>query len=365
MLNSLGVPTPQNKFVRVFINDEPMGLFDLSDNICNNRYLRETLNNGVKFNVENPLYKADYFPPDAYADLGYYGAEPDNSKYKIYYYKGKSVEDVDEDKAYEISTSINEQHLIPLLKDISQYPNKKSLNLDIDMFLKFMAMQFMGGSIDNYWSRPGNYYLYKNMNFNGGQWLFLDSDYHYTFGIGGNTLNEYLMTDIDGYAALNNEIDASRPILDNIRKDEEKEEFFKSIFKRLVETAFHADAIFPRIDSLVKLIQEDVEWDLSLPRVSGYPNAEDFHYTFDDFVYQVTNEDPGCENLTELIPLKCWIRNRGKNTAAQLGFEYPDSPDRSLGDVPTLHQNDNSSATKTEISMFTIAIICILFTLFF
>jgi len=365
MLNSLGVPTPQNKFARVFINGEPMGLFDLSDTVSNHRYLRETLNNGSKFDVENPLFKADYFPPSAYGDLGYYGAEPDNPKYSIYYYKGKSIEDVDEDRAYQISTAVNKQYLIPFLQDISQYPNKKSLNLDIDMFLKFMAMQFLGGSLDNYWSRPGNYFLYKNMNYNGGQWLFLDSDYHYTFGIGGDKFNEYIKVDIDGYAALNDEIDPARPLLDNIRKDEEKEIFFKDVFKRLIETAFHVDAIFPRIDSIVELIREDVAWDLSLPRMSGYPDAEDFHFTLDDFNDQVTNDSTGCENLTDLMPIKCWIRHRGKNTAAQLGFDYPKSPDRSLGDVPTLVQSDKSAATKTKISMTSIAIICVLFALLF
>jgi len=367
MLNSLGVPTPQNKFARVFINNEPIGLFDLSDNVSNNRFLRETLNNGNKFDVENPLYKADYFPPYAYGDLGYYGDDPENEKYGIYYYKGKSVEDVDEDRAYAISTTMNKDHLIPLLKQISVYPNNKSLNFDIEMFLKFMAMQFMGGSIDNYWSRPGNYFLFKNMNYNGGQWIFLDSDYHYTFGIGGDNLNEYLATNIDGYSALNTDegVTPERPLLDNIRKDQENEEYFKSVFKRLVETAFHVDAIFPRIDSLVELIRDDVVWDIDLPKMSGYPGAENLQYNLEDFEYQVTNEDPDCENRPDLIPIKCWIRHRGLNTAKELGFEYPQSPDRSLGDVPTLQQDNKSAATKTTVSMTTIIIISIIFALFF
>jgi len=247
------------------------------------------------------------------------------------------------------------------------YPNNKSLNFDIEMFLKFMAMQFMGGSIDNYWSRPGNYFLFKNMNYNGGQWIFLDSDYHYTFGIGGDNLNEYLATNIDGYSALNTDegVTPERPLLDNIRKDQENEEYFKSVFKRLVETAFHVDAIFPRIDSLVELIRDDVVWDIDLPKMSGYPGAENLQYNLEDFEYQVTNEDPDCENRPDLIPIKCWIRHRGLNTAKELGFEYPQSPDRSLGDVPTLQQDNKSAATKTTVSMTTIIIISIIFALFF
>jgi len=51
ILNSLGVPTPQNKYARVFINGDPIGLFDLSDNVSNKRYLRETLNKGSKYDI--------------------------------------------------------------------------------------------------------------------------------------------------------------------------------------------------------------------------------------------------------------------------------------------------------------------------
>ena len=60
ILNSLGAPTAQNKFARLFINGEAVGLFDLSDDITNNRYLRETFNKGEKYKQENSIFKVDY-----------------------------------------------------------------------------------------------------------------------------------------------------------------------------------------------------------------------------------------------------------------------------------------------------------------
>jgi len=365
VLNALGVPAPQNKFARVFINGDPIGLFTLSDNVSNKRYLRETLNNGSKYDIENPLFKADYYPPTAIGDLGYYG--PYDRRYDIYYYKGQSIEDIDGERFYEINTAMNNEHLIPFLKAISEYPNNPNLNFDIEMFLKFMAMEFMAGAVDNYWSRPGNFYVFKNMNYNEGQWLFLDSDFHYTFGIGDNKLNEYITTTIDDYASLNEEVDPSRPLLDNLRALPENEEYFKNVFVRLINTAFHVDALFPRIDSLADLIRDDVTWDVNLPRVSGYADAENFNFTLKDFEEQVSSEEPGCENLPDLIPLKCWIRHRGKNTAEQFNIEYPSAPDKSLGEVETLVQtNVENFATKISSgSLISLTIITIIISFIF
>ena len=349
ILNSLGVPCGQNKFARVYINGDPIGLFDLSDSVSNNRYLRETLNNGEKFPLENPIFKADYYPPVAWGDLGYYGSDPYKKKYGIYYYKGKSIDDLDEDQAYGKNIDMIRDYLIPFLKEIDGYPGNGFLNLDIEMFLKFMAMEFMGGAVDNYWKRPGNYYIMKNVNSDNGKWLFLDSDFHYSFGIGGSKLNKYLATTIDGYASVHDEDDigSSRPLLDNIRKNPDNDKYFKEIFNRLINTSFHVDALFPRIDSLAELIREDVAWDFTLPRVSGYPDSEDFHYTLDDFDKQINREDAGCENKY-VISLKCWIKNKGLNIASELGVQYPSSPDYSLGTVETIVQSLKTPEKQPE-----------------
>jgi len=369
MLNSLGVPSAQNKFVRVFINGDPIGLFSLSDNVSNKRYLRETLNKGTKFDIENPIYKADYYPPSAIGDLSYYNDDPQNEKYAIYYYKGESMDELGtEEQKYGRNIEMNQEHLIPFIKQINNYPQDKNLNMDIEMFLKFMAMEYMAGAIDNFWSRPGNYYLFKNMNYNDGEWLFLDNDFHYSFGIGGEGLNNLLASSVDDYSALNQEVDPVRPLIDNIRSVKENEDFFKNVFVRLINTAFHVDAIFPRIDSLAELIRDDVEWDSTLPRVSGYQGAEDFSFTLNDFEYQITNEDEGCADRDNLIPLRCWIRNKGHNIANELNVNYPNAPDRSLGDVETLVQTNEKSlsdfASANISSSITLIIACVIFAIF-
>lgn len=342
ILNSLGVPTPQSKFTRLFINDEPIGLFVLSDNVNNKRYLRETLNNGVKWDVNNYPFKADYFPPTAYGDLGYYG--PSSDMYGIYYFKGED-DDAGNINVDELNDQMVNSHVIPFLKEISDYPKTKILKFDLEMFLKFMAAEYIAGAVDNYWARPGNFFIFKNMNFNNGYWYFLDSDFHYSFGIGSDATMEYLNSTIDNYASINSEVDPSRPLLDNIRSIAKNDSYFKNVFSRLLSTAFNTAAIFPRIDSLAELIRDDVEWDFTLPRVSKYPDAEDFKPTMDEFNIQTKNEDSG--GRTDELPLKFWIRERGLNLAAELGIDYPANVDYSLGSVDTLVQTSDASATVT------------------
>jgi hypothetical protein len=57
MLNTLGVPTSQARFTHGI----DAGIYTLTDVITNRRYLRNTFNNGVKFNVTNAIFKADYY----------------------------------------------------------------------------------------------------------------------------------------------------------------------------------------------------------------------------------------------------------------------------------------------------------------
>jgi len=356
LLNSAGVPTVQSKFARVFINDQEIGLFLLTDKITNSQFLRETLNDGEEFEEENPIFKADYYPPVAIGDLGYYGSDPDDKNYSIYEYKGESMETLDDDDQYKKDLEMKEKYLIPFLKEIQDYPKTKKLNMNIKMFLKFMALEFLAGADDNFWLKPGNFYILKNMA-KDGEWLFLDNDFDMTFGYGTTNLNKTLSSSIDNYVYCNEntEISKARPILDNIRSIKKNEEYFKEVLIRLISTSFHYDAIFPRIDSLAELIRDDIIWDQDLIRVSGLKNAVDKKYRLEDFEYHVYNETKGCENLKNSIPIKCWIKNKILNTASQLGVECPNSPDRSLGDVETLTQASSSyNSTNSHYGSFLI-----------
>lgn len=341
ILNSLGVPAAQNKFARVFINEQPVGLFDLSDDIGNKRYLRETLNNGNKYEKENPIFKADYFPEGGcFGDLGYYGEE--SPMYGIYYYKGE------DDEVEGVNNVMFKQHLLPLLRDISNYPTTGQLNLEKEMFLKFMAIEYAAGAIDNYWYKPGNYFIFKDATAN--NWYFLDSDFHFTFGVGGET-KTLLDSTMQTYASTNAELQtAARPLLDNLLSNPQNQAFFQDVFKRLLETSFNIEALRPRIDSLADLIREDVQWDVNIPRVSQMAGAENMGYTYEHFVNQVESETADPMIVNE-FPLKYWIMTKGQMIANEIGIPYPTVVDTQLGVVENPSQNLEASGVGKNISI--------------
>jgi spore coat protein CotH len=344
VLNSLGVPAAQNKLTRVFINNEPIGLFDISDDIPSGRYLRETFNKGEKYpaDVMNPIFKADYCPDCpigiTYGDLGYYGEDMTNPMYAIYTYKG-------DDETVENTVHV-QQELLPLLKEINDYGTGtiSEMSLDIDSFLKYMAMEFVSGGIDNYWVKPGNYYVFKDLTKN--KWYFHDADFHFSFGVGGEP-DALLNTSLAQYPPLFDEgVTKARGPLDAIRSHPENEEKFKKIIERLLSTALHPEVFNARLKSLADLIREDAQWDMTLPRVNPKPVIDaDIKFTPEDFESHVTSDQPVG---IDMYPIKYFLNNRISSLTTELGIQVPAAHVEDIGVVENPSQNKNDSKSESS-----------------
>ncbi|ORX55497.1 coth-domain-containing protein [Piromyces finnis] len=350
ILNSLGVPAAQNKFARVFINGQPVGLFDLSDDITSGRYLRETFNKGEKYTQENPIFKADYCPScgigAVYSDLGYYGEDINEPMYAVYSYKG------DDNTTPSMTHVANE--IIPLVREINAYANyqTETMSFDIDTFLKYMAVEFLAGAIDNYWNKPGNYFLYKDVA--KGKWYFHDADFHFSFGVGGEP-DLMINTPLSDYPPIHDpKVDKARPPLDAILSRPENKARFTQIFDRLLKTSFHTGSLYSRIDSFVELIYEDAQWDYSIPRVSQLVGQHDteLNYNFDDFLTHVTSTQE--VSRFETVPLKYFIRNKIALVSQELGIQVPEQYETDLGMVENPSQKasvSSFSGTSRSLSM--------------
>jgi len=353
ILNSLGVPAVQNKYARLFINGEAIGFYDISDSISSDRYLRETYNEGKKFSSDNYVFKADFCPTceggAAYGDLGYYGDDPANVMYSIYSNKGADKDTVDE------NTKIA-QCLIPLLKDIDSYKNGTSQKMpfDVDQFLRYMAMEFLSGAVDNYWNKPGNFYVIKDVSRD--QWYFHDSDFHYTFGCGGDS-DAMMNTPISQYPPLLEEnVGKERAPLDGIRSRQENEAKFNEIFKRLISTSFNPSALYPRMESLATLIKEDAYWDFTLPKTNPNPTADlDMVYTNENFDINVYSEQPSTENGN--VPIITFINTRLNNIAQELGIQIPATYESDLGFVENPDSSKSGAMGKYSWSIYSALIV--------
>ncbi|ORX87708.1 hypothetical protein BCR32DRAFT_264126 [Anaeromyces robustus] len=406
ILNSLGVPAAQNKFVRLFINGEPYGLFNLSDDIGSGRYLRETFNKGEKTTENIPIFKADYCPDcGGYGDLGYHSEDMTNPFYGMYSYKG-------DDTTMDSSTHFANE-LFPLIKEIQNYAQGGEMSLDIDTFLKYMALEYLGGGVDNYWNRPGNYYILRA--FNSKVWYFHDADFHYTFGCGGegeaiisSTLANYppqapvsvaagavggteagagagaddgteagLKRRLNGAGADDGAgagddagtggaggaggaaagptpvtVDKARPPLDAILSRPENKNKFNEIFVRLLETAYHPDALFPRIQSLATLIREDAQWDFTLPKHNPTPD-EGESYIFDANEFENNLNDVPTMDRASGYSMTYFINRRIESLTKELGVQPVLKSDLGFVENPSQAKDDknkDSSDAKDVLS---------------
>jgi len=336
MMNSLGVPAAQSKFTRVFINKKPIGLFLMSDNYTSDDFLKDTYNNGKKSTNPSHVFKADYYPDGgAVGDLKYYGDS--SSKYDIYEYKGE-LKNVS-------SSKMVKDVLVPFLKEIDKYSTTKKLNFDINSFLKNLAMEFLAYGSDNYWVRPGNFFIYKDGT--SGKWHFIDSDFDQTFGHGDPSIA--MKTTLDNYASkLNSEISKSRPLVDTLRKNAVNDKYLKNAVKRMIQTCFNINAVGPRIDSFAELIKEDALWDFKLARQNKYTghSLKNWNYSVKDFETQISSTS----SSPYPYPIKAWIINRSKTVASQLGISVPSKPDTSLGYYEPAYETVSGNAPSNPPS---------------
>ncbi|CEG65065.1 hypothetical protein RMATCC62417_01931 [Rhizopus microsporus] len=279
------VPTARASYVRLFINQEPQGLYMLVDKykkpfskkvFGNDQpgYKRGTLFQGSM--QENPMAVGRL---RLGANLGYLGptvkdyVEPrvNQSVYKIQEYPSKSVS-----KDHTMAPLVSFILFIESTKVFAGTKEELAVEwnkrLDVPTFLKNLALEIILGHNDGYLGAAHNYLLYQDPGQNG-RFIWLPSDLDQTFG---NTLvpaNEQKNADnsfkrIDQFGLLNNI--ARRPLVSQLLQvDEFRDQWFR-IMQDYYDYLFKSDTVLTYTNYLKRLIQIDVQWDKRLQRVNRF-----------------------------------------------------------------------------------------------
>ncbi|KAG4087054.1 coth protein-domain-containing protein [Neocallimastix lanati (nom. inval.)] len=333
MLNALGVPTSQGKFVRLFINRVPAGLYLLTDDFNNKHFLKSVFHNGKKFENDNAIFKVN-----AGGSLSYISTN--KTDLKPYSYKG----DIEDANSYEKTMEI----LVPFMKDVNNYPKTKSLNLDINSFLRAMALEYLAYGSDNYWMVQGNFFFFKNMETN--TWHFIDNDFDQTFGHGHP--DKCLKKTLDNYVELKGD-DGKRPLLDNLRTVDANEKYLKSAVEKLLKTCFNINAVGPRLDSFAELLKDDALWDFTLPGLSTYSGDHKLKvktHNEDDFKREISSTS----STSYPYPIKKWIIERSTNVAKIYNYSVPETPSSSDGYFEPEYEGQSKDKDKNENTTTTI-----------
>ena len=256
LFEKIGLEASRVAYTTVYINDVYYGLYENIEHI-DDCFLAYHMNDD-----SGNLWKC-LWP----ADLNYLGPNP--SDYHPW---------IDDEKPYELKTNKDAYdysklaHLIDVINNTPSAQIKDSLEsvIRVTDVIKYLAVNIMTGSWDDYRYLKNNYYLYHNPS--EGRFHFIPYDYDNTFGIdwvGGSNWGEPNWTRINmyNYDVMDN---SGRPLSDIIFDTPEYRNLFTHFMDFYTNHVFREDQWTSYGDSIKTLIRPYVVQDTYYPRDHGF-----------------------------------------------------------------------------------------------
>jgi hypothetical protein len=251
----------------VFINNDPIGLFGFSENF-KNPWLRNEFANGDKEYNQGTLFIADnsksdpsvvhetidIFVKHGGADLGYFGNNLSPYERGTYGVKQKPsnkkpdfshIRDLTKFIA-DASNTTTDDSVVPLWENM----------IDVDSFLRGLALEILIANIDGYYGLANNYLLYDDSKTERFYFSAQDLD----LSMGTYALPEILTGNYSEYINFNN-----RPLSKMFNVPLFKKTF-EELLLHMTNTLMSEDVLISRIDQVYNMLSADVEWDRSLPK---------------------------------------------------------------------------------------------------
>ncbi|KAF9376485.1 hypothetical protein BGX21_003477 [Mortierella sp. AD011] len=305
ILDSIGVKTTQGSWVRVYVNGQPFG-FHLMVQDIETPFLRGTVHLGSSNPKElGSLYQMGSHVLGQEATMQYNGSLTADYNPEIY-----SNQNLGDNPKKEPMTQ-----LISFFKDLQEYDPTMSggikfwnSRLDLDGYLRAMAMEYLTGNWDAYWWKGNNYFMYYNPV--EARWLFLPTDFDSTFSDGG--LADVLTTYKNFAAKRLARKGKDHPLITKlIYKNKDINARFENILLTIVKKVFNTKTLEARINAYETMIQDEVKWDYSLDRSKNPGKTTGF--TITDFHKSITGGVKGVN-----IGIKPWIKDREDSVPTQV-----------------------------------------------
>jgi hypothetical protein len=124
-----------------------------------------------------------------------------------------------------------------------------------------IVCEIIGGFGDGYLANNNNYFLYDNLAEK--RFTFLTADFDTTLGNGVLKVDDMWSGNYTQYPGF-----SIRPLVQKLIKVPAFKSRFEHLLLKATQQLINPASTNPRIDGLVKLIRQDVEWDVSLPRMN-------------------------------------------------------------------------------------------------
>lgn len=361
MAESVGLFSTKHSYVRVYINDQAIGLFGLVEHLKDN-WVRNEFGDGSKKFKQGAFYVADVnakkngtSSDDSISstekqklvkkqvdesttssnnsdqnlgnqindmfkrhqcDLSYVGSNVSDYSYGQYSVKEKpSTGTANFTRIMELTKFISEQPTTTTDDSVVPLWEEK---MDTDSFLRGLAFEILISNMDGYLGISNNYILYDDISKE--RLLFSAQDLDLCMGItvfdtdiihGGNYSKYLGMTE--------------RPVPTHMLQVPQFKKYFENLILKGSRELIHPSVVGPRVDQLFNMLSEDVAWDFGLPRVgkslivlpgvggnsSESSNPLDFFNNLSEVSYKTFVYGPSITNIS--MSLMDWANLKSSN----------------------------------------------------
>ncbi|ORY24931.1 hypothetical protein LY90DRAFT_675039 [Neocallimastix californiae] len=305
MAESLGLPISQSAPCRLYINNVSYGLYEIAD-MYKKKFVRRFFNTEQDADgyVYGSLYKgvSGEYPAYLYSDFG-------TSKIQSLY---ESI--VEPSAGGDPHQDI--QNMIAWLEALPDNAPKSQIEaqFDIDMFLKYAALEYLICHWDGYLSNGNNFFIYIEPN--NGKYHFFSYDFDLTMGKWcekkDGTIDDYvkLITGNKGYGKEPKRL----PLMyKKIIMNPEINPQFVSLIQEIVGNLFNIEALGPRIDYFYEFLKDDLYWD-----IFSYNFIKTQFFKGADVQPVPTQADVDAQytDLTNPENLKAYVKYKSENVAS-------------------------------------------------
>lgn len=316
-LTAAGAATVQGQYIRLYVNNEPLGLYLMIDDSTNN-FIDNILHGGNQsYEFTGPTYKGNAVNETFEGNLVYKDDNQESYPDDIYALEHKGY--------MKLKKADEKTPLIEFMRQLSQIDPTQAVNgkgeidnlMNSQHTLIHMALNFMIGSWDGFWHQASNWYINKDLSNN--QWTFMSYDFDETFGLGAAPY--MATTPYSNFSRPNTQ----RPLIDVFLNSPYYKAEFEKVMTTLVKRFFKASVLGPRVEAHAAMLREDAIWDLSLePKSPGIRPQ----WTLWNFDNNMNATDGNTMGVIE------WVNTR--STALQQQLNITD-----VDDLPPLEEYNN------------------------
>ncbi|ORX55228.1 hypothetical protein BCR36DRAFT_581274 [Piromyces finnis] len=337
--NRIGLPSIQSAYARLYINNEYWGLYTVMDTIKTS-WVKQT------------------FKPAAEEVTNLIQCKYDGMTLK----PGSESLCMNANEDYPDMTSFNE-----FVRQVSSATTIEELEkiMDVDVFLKFMAMEWLIGSFDHFLVLGHNFYFYKRESDN--KWVIIEYDYDNTFG-NGVSFPVYWTGKRTGASSQNNnqnnqgwnnwggnqnnvinysfaEWELDIPIIKTLVLD--NPDRFKGIVREVLISAFNPTILGDHIDQIKQFLLPYVKEDTTPGKDGRLPGrvnkrGNPHNSSVSEFERNIEGNSNGTEGV------KSWIKGKFEVACKQYNFDQSEILSESLKYTPKSFNYSSGSSNNNN-----------------